>query len=129
MSRKNRAKYETLNYIEYAGFASSFEIAEYRGVTHGCQSTLLRRYWKHKLLYRASGEGKEKIYTLSPRGRERLDWLKEQFEFDNDCDTIVLSEVKRCKVHRDESLSDFLKNVKRCRIIRKEKNYIEIERV
>jgi DNA-binding MarR family transcriptional regulator len=80
LSRRNEAKFETLKYIEEVGFATGGEISEYRSVTHGSQSTLLRRYWKFGLLHRCSGEGKEKVYTLSDRGYERLRWLEEEFE-------------------------------------------------
>jgi DNA-binding MarR family transcriptional regulator len=127
----NEAKYESLKYIDEVGFASSSEIADYRGVTYGCQSTLLRRYWKYGLLHRASGEGKEKIYTLSTRGQERLDWLSDQFEPKQD----VIDEpagyfknLKRCKVKRNDELEDFLRNLKRCRVIRTDDDYITIER-
>jgi hypothetical protein len=126
---RNQAKYESLKYIDGVGFASSAEIAEYRGVTHGCQSTLLRRYWRDGLLQRCSGEGKEKIYTMSSRGDERLEWLVEQFEgIYEDEFTEILANVKRCRVRRDNEIEDFLKNVKRCRIVKIEDVYIEIER-
>jgi DNA-binding MarR family transcriptional regulator len=125
----NEAKYESLNYIDEVGFATSSEIAESRGVTHGCQSTLLRRYWKYGLLHRASVEGKEKIYTLSTRGEERLKWLRPQFEHEYDDDILdYFSNVKRCRVKRDDELVDFLKNVKRCRVIRTENEFVIIER-
>ncbi len=131
MSFRNEAKFETLKYIDELGFATSYEIADYRGVTHGCQSTLNRRYWKQGLIHRASGEGKEMIYTLSTRGEERLGWLSDQFESqDEDGDELVvfLMNVKRCKIRRDKDIEDFLKNVKRCRVIRIENDHIVIER-
>ena len=74
------AKYEILKYIEENDFATGSEIAAFRNVTHGSQSTLLKRYWNYGLLHRSTGEGKEKIYTLSERGHERLAWLEKQFE-------------------------------------------------
>jgi hypothetical protein len=124
------AKYESLKYIDGVGFATGAEIAEYRGVTHGCQSTLLRRYWRYGLLHRCSGEGKEKIYTLSSRGGERLAWLEEQFEdYYQDDLSLALSSVRRCRVRRDDEIDVFLKNVKRCRVIRFDEDYVEIERV
>ena len=133
MSVYNEAKYETLDYIDRNSFATGHELADYRGVTHGCQSTLLRRYWRDGLLHRLSGEGKEKIYTLSTRGIERLDFLKDQFEevYDEQPDNYVteyLSLVKRCRVKKDENVTNFLKDIKRCRIIRSENNYLIIER-
>jgi hypothetical protein len=117
-----------LKYIDEVGFTTGAEIAEHRGVTHGCQSTLLRRYWRFGLLDRYSGEGKEKIYTLSSTGVNRLAWLEEQFEDDYDYSKILAS-LKRCKVRRDDELVDFFKNLKRCRIIKIDEDYMEIERL
>jgi hypothetical protein len=86
----------------------------------------LKRYWEFGLLHRCTGEGKEKVYTLSERGYERLEWLEEQFEgmyvyfgpYKN---------IKRCRVKRNDELLDFFKNLKRCRVIRTEDDFIEIE--
>jgi hypothetical protein len=130
MSKSNEAKYETLMYIDEVGFASSSEIAYFRRVTHGCQSTLLRRYWKFGLLHRASGVGKEKIYTLSNRGKKRLAWLSDQFETKLYTRNF-LKPIKICKVKKDNELDDFLKNVMRtrCRLVRTERDYILIERI
>jgi DNA-binding MarR family transcriptional regulator len=134
LSISNEAKFETLNFIDEFGFARSSEIAEFRDVTHGCQSTLLRRYWKQGLLHRFSGEGKEKIYTLSERGEERLDWLRGQFEPELEDEMLdselfeYLSNVKRCRVKKDDELILLLKNIKKCRVIRTEHNYVVIER-
>lgn len=126
LSSRNEAKYETLKYIEATGFATGSEIAEYRGVSHGCQSTLLRRYWKFGLLHRCSGIGKEKVYTLSERGYERLEWLEEQLE-DVYFDLGPHENLKRCRVRRNEESLDFLRNIKRCRVIRADDDFIEIE--
>jgi len=127
LSRKNEAKYETLKYIDAVGFATGKEIAEHRGVTHGCQSTLLKRYWGYSYLHRCSGEGKEKVYTLSERGYEKLEWLEEQFE-DVYFDLGPYENLKRCRVKRDEESLDFLKNIKRCRVVRADDDFVEIER-
>jgi DNA-binding MarR family transcriptional regulator len=130
LSLRNEAKYESLKYIGEVSFATSAEIAEYREVTHGCQSTLLTRYWRYGLLNRCSGEGKEKIYTLSQRGEERLAWLEEQFENDiEDNFSKLLTTIKRCRIRRDDEFEELLKNLKRCRVIRSEEDYVEIERV
>jgi DNA-binding MarR family transcriptional regulator len=125
LSSRNEAKYETLKYIEDRGFATGSEISEYRGVTHGAQSTLLKRYWKYGLLHRCTGEGKEKIYTLSERGYERLEWLEEQFE--DACFEGPDENLKRCRIKKNEESLDFLKKTKRCRVLRTDDDYIEIE--
>ena len=127
MTVRNWAKYEALMYINEAGFATGSEIAEYRGVTHGCQSSLLRRYWKHGLLHRFSGEGKEKVYTLSDRGSERLEWLESELEDDN-IDFFPEIYLKRCRIRRDEELWDYLMTIKRCKIVRVEGDIVYIER-
>ena len=126
MSERNEAKYETLKYIDETGFATGSEIAEYRGVTHGAQSTLLKRYWGYGLLHRCSGEGKEKVYTLSQRGDERLEWHEEQFE-DMYFDFGPFRNLKRCRIRKNEESLSFLKNMKRCRVIRTDDDFIEIE--
>lgn len=127
MTERNEAKYEALKYIYEVELATGSEIAEFRGVTHGCQSSLLRRYWKHGLLHRCSGEGKEKVYSLSDRGYERLEWLESEFE-----DVLFYIDpgiyLKRCRVKRENDSWDFLKNVKRCKVVRVEDNYITLER-
>ena len=117
MSGRNEAKYETLKYIEETGFATGSEIAKFRNVTHGSQSTLLRRYWKFGLLHRGSVEGKEKVYTLSERGLNRLEWLEEQFE-NMYFDFGPYKNLKRCRVKRNKDSWDFLKNIKKCRVVR-----------
>jgi DNA-binding MarR family transcriptional regulator len=127
LSGRNEAKYETLKYIDETGFATGSEIAEYRGVTHGCQSTLLKRYWGFGLLHRGSGEGKEKVYTLSDRGEERLEWLEEQFE-DIYFDFGPYRNLKRCRVRNNEDSWNFIRKVKRCRVIQDNDDFIEIER-
>jgi DNA-binding MarR family transcriptional regulator len=95
LTGRNEAKYEALKYIYEVGLATDSEIAEFRGVTHGCQSSLLQRYWKHGLLHRCSGEGKEKVYSLSDRGYERLEWLESKFE-DIELDFNPEIYLKRC---------------------------------
>ena len=126
MAIKNEAKYETLKYIQEYGIASGREIAAYREVTHGCQSTLLRRYWKFGYLRRCSGEGKEKLYFLSDRGHDKLEWL--ETEFGERYDDVYSGETfRRCYVKREEDILDILRNIKRCKVNRIDKNYIVVE--
>jgi DNA-binding MarR family transcriptional regulator len=127
LSGRNEAKYETLKYLEEVEVATGSEIASFRNITHGCQSTLLKRYWKFGLLHRFSGEGKEKVYSLSERGHERLEWLEEQFK-DMYFDLGPYKNLKRCRVKRNKKSFDFLKNLKKCRVIRTEDGHFEIER-
>ncbi|MHA2061566.1 MAG: hypothetical protein ACW963_04665, partial [Candidatus Sifarchaeia archaeon] len=106
-------------YLDIVGFATSLEIAEHRGVTHGCQSTLMLRYLGQDLVHRGRGEGKEKIYNLSERGHERLEWLEEQFEDQGLVEEQYFNfgpyiNLKRCKVKNTRDSLDFLKNLKRC---------------
>jgi hypothetical protein len=108
------------------GFATGRMVSEYRGLTHGSQSTLLRRYWKFGLLHRCTRVGKEKVYALSERGSERLAWLEEYFG-DMYFDLGPYEGLKRCRVRRGEESQVFLENVKRCRVVRTDDDYIEIE--
>jgi hypothetical protein len=126
LSGRNEAKYEILKYIEATGFATGRKVSEYRGLTHGSQSILLRRYWKYGLLHRCSREGKEKVYTLSEKGYERLKWLENQFE-NLYFDLGPYKNLKRCRVKKNEELEEFLRNVKRCRVVRKDDDHVEIE--
>jgi hypothetical protein len=133
LSVRNEAKYETLKYLYEVDFATSLEIAEHRGVTHGCQSTLLLRYLRYGLVHRVSGVGKEKIYDLSKRGQEKLEWLEGQFEDEEPVEERYFNfgpyiNLKRCRVKNTRDSLDFLKNLKRCRVIRVTDDYIWIER-
>ena len=96
MSAWNQAKYETLWYISELGLASGLDLSFLRGVTHGCQSTLLKRYYDFGLLIRNRGEEKTLLYTLSDKGDERLEWLEPQFSEQY----VVLDTrlLRRCKV-------------------------------
>jgi len=138
LSRRNEAKLEILSYIYEVEFATGKEIADYRDLTHGGQSTLLKRYWNYGLLNRCSGVGKEKVYSLSDRGLSRLIWLEEQFsedyseENENDSDDDqdfldLVKSLKRCKVKNTRESWDFIKDLKRCKVVRAGKDYIEIE--
>ena len=124
MAGKNEAKYETLKYVDEVVLATGKEIATYRGVTHGCQSTLMRRYWKYGYFNRFSGDGKEKIYSLSENGLKKLEWLESEFE-----EVDIPSQgrtFKRCRVKREDETENLLGNIKRCKIVRKEGDLIEV---
>ena len=75
-ARRNERKIEILELVE-AGFNTSDIIAEYCGISQSCASTLLAHYWKQGLLHRNTGPMyNEKIYEISERGYERMEWLK-----------------------------------------------------
>jgi DNA-binding PadR family transcriptional regulator len=101
----NERKHEILELIE-AGYETSNEIADACGVSHSCASTLLGRYWKFGLLSRYTGElYNEKIYEITDRGYERLNYLRET----------ILERIE------EERITDFLANIKRCRILKQDR--------
>ena len=79
-------------------------------------------------MHRCSGEGKEKVYTLSHRGDERLEWLEEQFE-DMYFEFGPFRNLKRCRIKKNEESWSFLKNLERCRVIHTDEDFIEIEEI
>ena len=98
----NERKLMILELVE-AGFTTSSEIADECGISHSCASSLLSRYWSFGLLSRYTGElYNEKIYDITERGSERLDFLR---------DTVY-------ERMEDERLTEFLANIKRCRILK-----------
>jgi DNA-binding PadR family transcriptional regulator len=98
----NERKHEILELIE-VGYETSKEIAEACGISHSCASTLLSRYWKFGLLRRYTGElYNEKIYEITERGYERLNYLRET----------ILERMEK------ERITNFLANIKRCRVIK-----------
>ena len=102
MAGYNERKLEILELVE-AGFNTSTEIVEACGISHSCAASHLLRYWKMGLLSRSTAElFNEKIYDISVRGLERLDYLR---------DTVLE------RMETDE-MDDFLSKIKRCKIIR-----------
>jgi DNA-binding MarR family transcriptional regulator len=96
----NKRKYEILELVEI-GYETSSEIAEACGISQTCASTLLKRYWDWGLLNRYTGHlNNEKIYSLTDRGLERLNYLRETVYERMD----------------EEEISHFLSNIKRCRV-------------
>lgn len=86
-----------------AGYTTSKEIANVCGISHSCASCSLARYWSQGLLTRSTAElYNEKIYSIPGRGLERLDLLRAN----------VLERME------DERLTEFLANIKRCKVIK-----------
>jgi len=73
----NETKRETLRIINNLGEATAWQIALITGKTPEACSMALLRYHEMGLLSRQTLKGRTKIYELTPRGRERLEWLKQ----------------------------------------------------
>jgi hypothetical protein len=123
LSAWNQAKYETLWYISELGVASGLDLSILRDVTHGCQSTLLKRYYDFGLLSRYRGEGKTFLYTLDDNGEDRLEWLEPQFSEQY----VVLGTrlLRRCKVLRTDYESLF-KDIVRCKVEKNDSDFYEL---
>ncbi len=80
----NEAKQEILSIVNTLGKVTSMEIALFTNRTPECASMNLFRYHGQGLLNRRTLKGRTKVYTLTERGRERLEWLStelsEEFE-------------------------------------------------
>ena len=86
----------------------------------------MRRYWRMGFLHRFSGMWREKIYSLSERGEERLERLESEFE--DMFFTLEGVTYKRCRIKREDDTLIFLRNIKRCSVIRVDDDHIEVER-
>lgn len=79
-ARFNERKLEILELVE-AGFEASSEVADACGITQSCASSLMGRYWRQGLLHRYTASYDNlKVYSLSEKGLERIDWLRKQQE-------------------------------------------------
>ena len=101
MAGFNERKHEILELVEI-GYKTSSEIAEACDISQTCASTLLKRYHDWGLLSRYTGDlNNEKIYSLTDRGLERLNYLRESVyeRMDEDEMAHFLSNIKRCRVN------------------------------
>lgn len=71
----NQAKLEILDAVDTLGEVTAREIAVITNSTPRCASMNLFRYHRQGLLNRRTLKGRTKVYTLTERGRERLEWL------------------------------------------------------
>ncbi len=74
----NELKLEILTEFENWDEATAGDIAQALGRTPNSISKALSRYYQMGLLSRYTIAHNEKVYALTDRGRERLDWLMEQ---------------------------------------------------
>lgn len=99
-AKYNERKLEILELVE-AGYTTSREIADSCGISHSCAATHLGRYWRMGLLSRYTADlNNEKIYDITKRGNERLDYLRES----------VLERMERVR------MNEFLAKIKLCRV-------------
>ena len=79
----NERKLEILELVE-AGFETSDVIADACGISLSCASSLLYRYWRWGLLSRYTASlFNQKVYSISDKGEERLDWLRSELDDDD----------------------------------------------
>ena len=72
----NEAKADILEVLIMLGPCNAIKVALTTGRTPECASMNMLRYCRQGLLSRRTLQGKEQIYEITERGRERLDWLQ-----------------------------------------------------
>lgn len=82
----NELKLEVLEEFENWDEITASDMAKTLGRTHPSIAMALLRYHRHGLLSRYTIHRNEKVYSLTARGLERLDWLMEQDFKDSDDD-------------------------------------------
>ena len=79
-ARFNEQKLEILLEV-LNGEETASGVAESIGITHCNASTSLARYWKQGLLNRQTAPMyNEKIYTITAKGIDRMNWLIDELE-------------------------------------------------
>ncbi len=74
----NEVKLEILKEIEGLGEATIVEVNDNLGRNYTNTAMAMLRYHRHGLLSRSGVNRKNKIYSLTDRGRERLNWLMDR---------------------------------------------------
>ena len=82
----NVVKLEILKEIEDLGKATIVQVNDNLGRNYTNTAMAMLRYHRSGLLSRHGVNRKNKIYSLSDRGRERLDWLLDQEGNEDDSD-------------------------------------------
>ena len=75
MSGYNEAKLAILTELDEVGEATAGDIAEYLTKSHESISMALLRYHRQGLVSRYTVEGRTKVYEITERGIERLEYL------------------------------------------------------
>ena len=85
----NELKLEILEEAENWEEVTAGDMAAALGRTHHSVSMAMLRYHRHGLLSRYTIHRNEKVYALTDRGLERLEWLREQAYDDSDEDELL----------------------------------------
>jgi len=82
----NDLKREILEEADNCEEVTAGDMARTLGYTHPSVAMALLRYHRQGLLSRYTIHRNEKVYAITERGRERLEWLKEPTSDDSDDD-------------------------------------------
>jgi DNA-binding MarR family transcriptional regulator len=93
----NEAKVPTLALCHELGELTPGDLALMEGISPEAASMRLIRYHKWGLLNRTR-QGRSYVYTITERGEERLEWLKEEYP----------DSSKRCRIIRDLETGEVL---------------------
>jgi len=93
VSGYNELKLDLLEEADNWEEVTAGDMANILGRTHPSVAMAMIRYWRQGLLSRHTIPfNNEKVYALTPRGLERLEWLMEQGFNDSDDDDIFNDE-------------------------------------
>jgi len=81
-ARYNELKFEILQEANNWEEFTAEEMANALGRTHCSIAMALFRYYKCHLLSRRTIANNEKLYSMTVLGYERLEWLYENYEYD-----------------------------------------------
>jgi DNA-binding MarR family transcriptional regulator len=110
---RNERKLQILEEVALGNDTSS-GIAQSLGISQTNASELLRRYWTQGLLWRYTAElNNEKIYEVTPKGDDRIEWLQKIFD-ESKKDSSVPEGINGDSIDLDE----LIKVLERCKLIR-----------
>lgn len=103
----NELKLEVLEEADNWEEVTAGDMANALGRTHPSVAMAMLRYHRQGLLSRYTIHRNEKVYSLTDRGLERLDWLMEQDFNDSDDDDVVGDDEEE----EYEDINDFEEDV------------------
>jgi DNA-binding MarR family transcriptional regulator len=82
LSDYNEVKLEILEALEELGEATVEDVASMLGRSYESVGMALLRYHRHRLVSRYRARGRIRMYSLTERGMERLEYLRSEFDED-----------------------------------------------
>jgi predicted ArsR family transcriptional regulator len=99
----NRRAIKILRYLDGNGGVEASDVADHNGITHQSAGTKMKTLKNRGMVevtgYRATGGRPAKVYEITDKGEEKLDWMEK-----------IIDIVKRQNVDWDEAVSIWKKN-------------------